>query len=225
MEKDVTDIFEKLGSPEGFLGFVGLLYANRVERFFFVLSHISFVLFMAAYALPATRAYSVYLLIGVFLCILVYTVSSFLGFPKYLIKPTRAYFSGLGRRLGGERGMVRELAVYEAASIRLARERLEFERSDLEARMGFLLGVVDKFGVAPVLIALYLAYAALLGDPGLKQVPVSVLVFIAALYWAAFLAKNVTSKLSAMLLLLGQAQALSEGRGPSGAEDRPVQSG
>lgn len=204
MEEDVKEILDKLGAPEDFRNLINLLYTNIVEKMFLVITGILILCFAFAYLVPLTRPYSGWLLIAAFLSILLYSLSSFLGQGKFLLTPIKSYISDLSTKINSERDVVKNLSMYSSRSINSAKERLEHEKEQIEGRIGFLLGVMDKLGLAPALITLYIAYAKAMNDPQLANVPDFVLALLAGLYLGAFFAKAITAKFSLMSVLLKQ---------------------
>ncbi|MGL1958554.1 MAG: hypothetical protein OCD00_14705 [Colwellia sp.] len=86
---------------------------------------------------------------------------------------------------------------------------MEFEAERLEKRIGALVGSMDKLGLFPAIIALYIAYAKTFGTTSFAEIPYMLLGFIAGLYLAAFSAVNVIGRLRAYSFIIEIAEDLS----------------
>lgn len=208
--QEVKEIIEKLGAPEEFNELINSFYTNRIEKIFLVLTGIFIFCFVIAFFVPYTKPYSIWLLVIGFISIMLYSLSSFVSQAKYLLTPTKSYISDLSQRMSNEKKVALDLSIYSSQSILMARERLEYEKSQLEKRIGFLIGVLEKLGIVPAVIALYIGYAKAMKDPQLENVPEFALAAIAGLYLGAFLVKSMTSKLSLMCVILKDAHSLAE---------------
>jgi hypothetical protein len=137
--------------------------------------------------------------------LLLYSVASIVGGLRYFLTPTKSYVTDLLKRLESEEKVVAALANEAPEVLEKVQRRLEFERSRLASRMGFLLGVVDKLGIIPAFITLYLAYAKVTSDPMLEHVPYPVLGFVCGVYVGAFFNKHLSDRFEVMNLVLGNA--------------------
>ncbi len=105
--------------------------------------------------------------------------------------------------------LVQRLTSYDSWNLKQAKLRLEFEAERLEKRIGALVGSMDKLGLFPAIIALYIAYAKTFGTTSFAEIPYMLLGFIAGLYLAAFSAVNVIGRLRAYSFIIEIAEDLS----------------
>lgn len=212
MDEEIPEIYEKLSKPEGFRGIINSLYTNKIEKTSLVSIGISVVTFGLFYLIPPLRIFSQWPFIALLIFIMIYTLAFYIGQFKYILIPVKAYVSDFAKKIESEKKLVDEISKYSSQSIKAAQLRIEFEIEQLHSRVGFLLGVMDKLGIIPSLIALYLSYAKIMNDPTLEKIPTVLLGLLVGVYLGAFFAKNISSKLSLMSVLLKQALELSEKR-------------
>lgn len=188
------------------------VYTNVIEKYSLRLGALLFL--VSVLLMPFEPTMHVGMFGGLLACasLLLYSVASFVGGMRHFLTPTKSYINDLVKRLEREEKVVAALANESPDVLEKVQRRLEFERSRLASRMGFLLGVVDKLGIIPAFITLYLAYAKVTSDPMLAHIPYPVLGFICGVYVGAFFNKYLSDRFEVMNLILGYAHEKAKQR-------------
>lgn len=203
-------IYSALVADDRALKLIYKLYSNPFKRYTLIVGAASFllsVLFLQFKLSPATGICLIYLAL---LCLLVYWASSIFGNIRYLLTPTKSYINDLIERLGYEENVVIALAHETPHALTIAQQRIEFEKQYLISGIGFTVGIIDKLGIFPALISLYLTYAKANNDPALTKVPYLVFAFICSIYISAFIVKHIINRFEVMQLILGYAREKAE---------------
>ncbi len=189
---------------------VEYLYSNPIEKYSL---RVGVLCVLAAFPFIPFENYR---LIGGGLCLvaaaffIVYTLASFLWNVRFIATPTKSYFADLTKRIEAEEKLITELALENPHQLGDLLTRLKFERERLISRVGFLVGAIDKLGMVPAIVALYLTYAKTLDDANLAKVPYPLLGFFAGIYVGCFLVKHVIDRIEHMCLAIESAKLRSE---------------
>lgn len=189
---------------------VEYLYSNPIEKYSL---RIGILCVIAAFPFIPFEDYKI---VGGWLCLvavvlfIVYTLASFLWNVRFIATPTKSYFADLTKRIEAEDKLISELALENPHQLGELLTRLRFERERLISRIGFLIGAIDKLGIIPAVVALYLTYAKTLDDANLSEVPYPLLGFFAGIYVGCFLVKHVIDRIEHMCLAIESAKIQSE---------------
>lgn len=189
-----------------------LLYCNPVEKYSLRIA--TLCLFFAIPLIYLEK----YRLLGGWLCLIAailfiaYSLASFLWNLRFIFTPTKSYIKDLSKRIETEESLINKLAGEDHEELNSLLKRLEFERQRLVSRIGFIVGAVDKLGVIPAIIVLYLTYAKTMNDANLIRVPYPVLGFIAGIYVGCFLLKQVIDRFEHMCLVVESAHIRAKNR-------------
>lgn len=206
------DIYSALVADDRMSKLLDDLYTNPVEKYALRLG--ALFLLSAVVLMPFDRTSLIGMLCALLAvtCALLYLLASSIGSIRYMLTPTKSYFNDLVQRIEREETVVAALANQSPEAIESTKHRLEFEKDRLASRIGFLLGVVNKLGIIPAFISLYLAYAKVTDDPLLEHVPYPVLGFICGIYVGAFFNKHLSDRFEVMILVLGLAHEKAKQR-------------
>lgn len=191
---------------------VELLYSNPVEKYSLRIGTLCLIV-----AIPLIY-FEKYRLLGGWLCLvaailfIAYSLASFLWNLRFILTPTKSYIKDLSKRIETEEALINKLAAEDHEELDSLLKRLEFERQRLTSRIGFIVGAVDKLGIIPAIIALYLTYAKTMNDANLSKVPYPVLGFISGIYVGCFLLKQVIDRFEHMCLVVESAHVRAKTR-------------
>lgn len=205
-------ILSTLIQDDGISKLVEQLYTNPIEKYSLRIGVLSL---LVAFLLPKselTRPFSDWLFLLAITLLLSYSVASFLGNLRQIASPTKSYMKDLSKRVESEEQIIAKLIDEDASDLESVRKRLEFERERLSARIGFLVGAIDKLGVIPAVIVLYLTYAKTMNDPNLSQIPYPVLGFVSGIYVSCFFVKQIIDRFEHMILVIESAHERSLAR-------------
>ena len=189
---------------------VEYLYSNPIEKYSL---RIGFLCVLAALLFIPFENYKI---IGGWLCLIavvlfiLYTLAAFLWNVRFIATPTKSYFADLTKRIESEEKLINELALENPHQLGELLTRLRFERERLASRIGFLVGAIDKLGIIPAVVALYLTYAKTLDDANLAKVPYPLLGFITGIYIGCFLVKHIIDRIEHICLAIENAKTRSE---------------
>ena len=98
---------------------------------------------------------------------------------------------------------------YDHWTLEKAKQRILFETTRLEKRIGRLVEALDKLGMIPVIFGLYVAYSKVFDGESFSDVPYFVLGLFAGAYLAAYCSIHIISKLNTMPHIIGVAEELA----------------
>lgn len=189
---------------------VDYLYSNPVEKYSL---RLGILCVFAAFSFVPFEDYRIF---GGFLALIaaalfvVYTLASVVWNLRLILTPTKTYFTDFSKRVDAEDRLVAELAMENPQQLDELLSRLRFEKESLANRIGFLFGAVDKLGMVPAILALYMTYAKANADVLLDKVPYPLLGFVAGVYTGCFVSKHIIDRIGDMIFMIESAKTRAE---------------
>ncbi|MGB0942681.1 MAG: hypothetical protein ACPGUE_09780 [Marinomonas sp.] len=203
-------IIEELIGEEKPFNIISSTYDNKIQKWSLATIGLCISIGVPAYFINPDSIFIGIAMITVLLMVIVFSVNNTIVQMKYILSPAKEHLSDLSLRAEQESVLVQRLTVYDSWNLKQAKQRLQFEADRLEKRTGALVGAMDKLGLFPAIIALYIAYSKTFGVDSFTDIPYLPLGFIAGLYLAAFSAVNVIGRLRAYSFLIEIAEDLSD---------------
>lgn len=123
-------------------------------------------------------------------------------------KPLKGYAEAAERRLKERLAYIAQLSVFSSESLEATRKAIENDTGRMQARLGLLVGAVEKAGFIPAGIALY--YAATKAQLDGTSFPASLLMaFVFGLYSGSYLGHRLLESLRFNINCLEEAQEAS----------------
>ena len=203
------EIIEELIKEEKPFNIISSVYDNKFQKWSLVVIGICITVSLLTYFIaPDSRVLGVTMIIALIM-VIVFSFNSSIVQMKYVLSASKEHLNDLSLRTEQEGRLIHRLTAYDSWSLSKAKDRLNFEADRLEKRISALVGAMDKLGLFPAVIALYIAYAKTFGPNSFNDIPYLLLSFIAGIYLAAFCAVNVIGKLRACAFIIGVAEDLS----------------
>ena len=202
-------IIEELIGEESIFKIISAVYDNKIQKWSLIIIGLCTIIGPLAYFIEPEGFVAGFVTIIVLFMVMVFSISNTISQIKYVLSPAKEHLLDLSQRAEHESMLIQRLMVYDPWNLKQAKCRLLFEAERLEKRIGSLVGVTDKLGLFPAIIALYIAYAKTFNTASFDDIPYIVLGFIAGLYLAAFSAVNVIGRLRAYSFIIEVAEDLS----------------
>lgn len=202
-------IIEELIGEEKPFNIISSVYDNKIQKWSLVTIGVCISIGMPAYFIKPDSMLVGITMIASLLMVIVFSVNNTIVQMKYVLSPAKEHLSDLSARAEQESILVQRLTMYDSWNLKQAKQRLQFEADRLESRIGALVGAMDKLGLFPAIIALYIAYSKTFGVDSFGEIPYWLLGFIAGLYLAAFSVVNVIGRLRAYSFIIEIAEGLS----------------
>lgn len=202
-------IIEELIGEEKPFNIISSVYDNKIQKWSLVTIGVCISIGMPAYFIKPDSMLVGITMIAALLMVIVFSVNNTIVQMKYVLSPAKEHLSDLSARAEQESILVQRLTMYDSWNLKQAKQRLQFEADRLESRIGALVGAMDKLGLFPAIIALYIAYSKTFGVDSFGDIPYLLLGFIAGLYLAAFSVVNVIGRLRAYSFIIEIAEGLS----------------
>lgn len=184
-------------------------YSSKLERGILVIIGVLIITGVCLSFFEKTQNLVGYAVLIVFGLFFLFSMLSFLSQVRFMLSPSENYVIDLSRRIEGERSLIARLSTFDYWSLKKARERLEYEAKRLDKRVGAFVGALDKLGMIPAILGLYVAYSKLFGESIFTEVPYFILGLFAGAYLAAFSAVHIISRLTTMAYVVGVAEELA----------------
>lgn len=180
---------------------IGFLYENNVEKYSLVIVGICTILFVVIYLIASDRGYSIFPVLIALIALIVYISSS--AITSIFRNPSQDFLSDLSERSKDQMILMQKLSVYSHEDLLLAYNRIEYEIEKLNSRLGFLVGALEKLGIIPAVIALYLSLSKALGSNQFSGLPIYVFAFVFGLYIGAVVISRVIGSYRYYYMVLG----------------------
>ncbi len=216
----ITEIYSVFISDDKSQSIIDLFCNNKAEKLTLVSLGITISSGLFLFIFDGTRNLVGYSVIISFIIILLYSFINFFVQSKYLINASKHYVEDMITRVNKESTVLYRLSTYDSWTLKKAKERVEFEILRLEKRVGALVGALDKLGIIPAVVGLYIAISKINEKSGFTEVPDIILAFIAGTYLAALSSVQITGKLKMMAHVIGIASELAEQRESVAAKQR-----
>ena len=202
-------IIEELIGEEKPFNIISATYDNKIQKWSLVSIGFSISIGVPTYFFKPDSMLIGIAMVTALLMVIIFSVNNTIIQMKYVLSPAQEHLSDLSLRAEQESILVQRLTMYDSWNLKQAKQRLQFEADRLEKRIGALVGAMDKLGLFPAIIALYIAYSKTFGVDSFTEIPYLLLGFIAGLYLAAFSAVNVIGRLRAYSFIIEIAEDLS----------------
>ncbi|WEM43897.1 hypothetical protein PTW35_09015 [Photobacterium sp. DA100] len=204
------DLVSLLVHDDNVKDLAGYLYTNPVEKY-----SLRIAIILAGASLPLiylnlSRETGGWLSLIAAAMFLLYSISYFVWNLRYIALPTKSYFLDLQKRVSSEERIINALSLENRYQLSELYRRLKFERERLNARIGFLIGAIDKLGLLPAVIALYFTYVKAMNDKSLDTIPYPILSFIVGIYIGCIIVKKIIDRIDHMCLAVEVAMERSE---------------
>ncbi|MDO6507031.1 hypothetical protein Q4506_09525 [Colwellia sp. 4_MG-2023] len=204
----VNEIVEELIDEVTASNIIARLYDNKVQKWSLVIIGVCIFIGLVTFFIDSKSIVIGVVMIISLLMVIIFSVNNTFLQMKYMLAPAKEYLSELHSRINRESMLVQRLTSYDSWSLCKAKQRLIFEADKLENRIGALVGALNKLGLFPALIALYIAIAKVFGSTNFTDIPYLLLAFVAGLYLAAFSAVNIIGRLREYAFIIGIAEDL-----------------
>ena len=203
------EIISELVGEERPFNIISSVYDNKIQKWSLVIIGLCITIGIPAHILFPDEIVAGVAMVIALLMVIVFSINNTIMQMKYVLSPAKEHLADLEARIEQEYALVQRLTSYDHWSLVQAKNRLLFEAERLEKRIGALVGAMDKLGIFPAMIALYIAYSKTFGTTSFIDVPYILLGFIAGLYLAAFSAVNVIGRLRAYAFIIEIAEDLA----------------
>lgn len=214
MEDKVIEIIGLFEKKETTLkNFMRFFWENRIQSIAFIVGGLSlgFALLLPLLGVEDKWAFLLYILF--FVSLILYILSSIISSLKFVVGAQRETLVNIQKRFVVGYQDAEFLAKYDAEVLLqvkyLFKERIEFLRS----RVGFLVGAIDKLGLIPALVALYISYSKFVEEnsEAVEWSPY-ILGFVSGIYIGALCARAITDSLNDKISVLDLSLKIKEQR-------------
>lgn len=209
---DIGSIIECFISKESALNDVkNFFIANKIEAFSFLAGVAS--LATALIAALSGEANISYISLFVFFAFLVlYSLSSLISIVSFFVGATKGTLKDINERYRSAYITAEEISTFGDDNIDCVKAIFEERIRFLESRVGFLVGVVDKLGIVPAIIMLYLAYVKTSGSEEIFNSSPLIIGFVSGVYLGAITARIVIDALRDKIGILELSKKISQKR-------------
>ncbi|WP_243375462.1 hypothetical protein [Geotalea sp. SG265] len=186
------------------------MFEDKVQLVCFVSSGILFLFLFICFYMEWLRHYQLLICMISLLLMLVHNLSVAIHGLLTLFNPIKSYLTQVKERISSEVCLLKKLEPYSIEAVDYTCRRLIHEKKVLEDRVGFIVGAMDKLGIIPAVILLYLTYAKNMDDPTLHKAPNEIIVFVGTIYFVAFVCKHVIDRLNSTIFILEEAKKSKE---------------
>ncbi|MEZ9243961.1 hypothetical protein AB4179_06920 [Vibrio lentus] len=209
---DVGSIIECFISKESALNDVkNFFIANKMEALSFLAGVISLAIALIA-AMLGEAATSYMSLFAFFAFLVLYSLSSFISTVRFFVGATKETLTNISQRYKQDYLVAEEISFFGDDSIDCVKALCEDRIRYLESRVGFLVGIVDKLGIVPAIIMIYLAYIKALGSEEIFKLSPLMTGIVSGVYLGAFTAHIVIDALRDKIGILELAKKISHTR-------------
>ena len=203
------EIIEELIKEEKPFDIFSSVYDNKLQKWSLVVIGICIIISLITYFVSPNSFVLGLTMITALLMVIIFSINNTFSQLKYLLSASKEHLHELSIRVEQETRLIQRLTAYDSWSLSQAKGRLNFEADRLEKRIGALVGAMEKLGLFPAIIALYIACAKTLGSTNFTDIPYLLLGFVAGIYLAAFSAVNIIGRLRAYSFIIEIAEDLS----------------
>ena len=171
-----------------------IFYANKFEKYTLAATGFCITTFFILHVFDPLREWSPFALIAAFILIIAYACGQLIFNVSSLKSPSKNVLVNIAESLDRQVLLTQRLGTYSSWNLHLAKSRVEYDIDRISTRLGFLLGAMDKLGIIPAALGLYLVYAKTFSEAQLESIPYPVLGFLGGLYLGAFSAVSIISR-------------------------------
>ncbi len=209
---DIGAIIECFISKESALNDVkNFFIANKMEALSFLAGVVSLAIALIA-ALSGDATTSYISLFAFFAFLVLYSLSSFISTVRLFVGATKETLKDINERYRSDYIVAEEISTFGDDSIDCVKVLFEDRIRYLESRVGFLVGIVDKLGIVPAIIMLYLAYVKALGSEEIFNLSPLITGIVSGVYLGAITARIVIDALRDKIGILELSKKISQKR-------------
>lgn len=149
----IKEIIHILNNENEQTNFMEYLCDSKAEKYSLYAILISCVASLVT--LVYFKQLNAYINLFIFLSLTFYSFSSFYTNAKFILHPMRSYLESMDIALTKEQKIIESFSKYESETLNKAKDRLTFESTKIEKKVGFIIGSIDKLGLIPVLLGIY----------------------------------------------------------------------
>ncbi|WP_342652491.1 hypothetical protein NM449_14635 [Vibrio metschnikovii] len=209
---DISSIIECFVSKESVLNDVkNFFIANKMEALSFLAGVVSLAIALIA-ALFGDATTSYISLFAFFAFLALYSLSSFISTVRFFVGATKETLKNINERYQSDYIAAEEISTFGDDSIDCVKVLFEDRIRYLESRVGFLVGIVDKLGIVPAVIMIYLASVKALGSEEIFNLSPLVIGLVSGIYLGAITARIVIDALRDKIAILELSKKISQKR-------------
>jgi len=184
---------------------------NKVEAFSFFAGVIAVITALAA-AFFSFSTVSYISLFAFFAFLVLYSLSSFISTLRFFIGATKETLLNIDNRYRADCHVAEGISSYSTDSIEQVKTLFVNRIIYLEARVGFVVGIVDKLGIVPAIIMIYLAYIRVSGGTEILDLSPFVIGIVSGVYLGAISARVIIDALRDKIAILELSLEISSKR-------------
>ena len=185
---------------------------SKLEVLSFGAASVTFILAVVSSIIVNNQIISYTLFFAFFSFLVIYAISSMVSNFRFLIGATKETMINIKSRFNDDLYVANEVSKYKVESIEHVSKLLEHRISFLNARVGFLVGIVDKLGIVPAIIMIYFAYIRTSGDMEVADLSPFVIGIVAGVYLGALTARVIIDSLKDKVAILTLASEISSSK-------------
>lgn len=160
-----------------------LLYSNNFEKYTLASVGGAFLVFLIVYIPDSTRIYSAFLLLLALILLVINLIGSVIYLAIDMFKDqSKEFLISLSEDSQAQLLLMQNISTFSQWDIDLAIQRMEFELQKIQSRTGFLVGAMDKLGIIPAIIALYISIEKILDQQMFGYLHLLAISFIIGIY-------------------------------------------
>ncbi|MEZ9259953.1 hypothetical protein AB4125_20535 [Vibrio splendidus] len=207
---EIRLIIESFVSNEGPLsGLKHFFMENKVQAVCFIAGAVSLIIAFSASLVENSTVTTVSAL-SFFAFLVIYSLSTFISTLRFFFGVTKETLINISQRYCNDYSLAKGISKYQDESIdrviRLFEGRIRF----LESRVGFLVGIVDKLGIVPAVIMIYLSYINTTNDTEMANLSPIIIGIISGVYLGAISARAIIDSLKDKIDILDMAKEISK---------------
>ncbi|EPA8652074.1 hypothetical protein [Photobacterium damselae] len=209
---DIGSIIECFISKESALNDVkNFFITNKMEALSFLAGVVSLVIALIA-ALSGNATTSYISLLAFFAFLVLYSLFSFISTVRFFVGATKETLKNINERYRSDYIVAEEISTFGDDSIDCVKVLFEERIRYLESRVGFLVGIVDKLGIVPAIIMIYLAYIKALGSEEIFNISPLITGIVSGVYLGAITARIIIDALRDKMGILELSKKISQKR-------------
>ncbi len=209
---EVNSIIESFVSNESSIHDLKRFFmTNRLEALSFLAGVLSLVIAFGS-AIFGTVTVSYISLFAFFGFLVLYCLSSFISTVQFFVGATKETLKSINDKYRLEYPIAEKISAFNNDSVDYVKTMFENRIRYLETRVGFLVGFVDKLGIVPATLMLYLAYVKALGTGDVLDLSPFVIGIVSGVYLGAITARIVIDSLRDKIAILEHSKIISRKR-------------
>ncbi|EIJ6618282.1 hypothetical protein LJK89_004750 [Vibrio parahaemolyticus] len=209
---DIGSIIDCVVSKESAINDVkNFFMSNKMEALSFLAGVASLAIALIA-ALLGNANTSYISLLAFYAFLVLYSLSSFISTIRFFVGATKETLMNINERYKSDYLVAQEISTFGDDSIDCVKILFEDRIRYLESRVGFLVGIVDKLGIVPAVLMIYLAYVKALGSKEMFNLSPLIIGIVSGVYLGAISARIVIDALRDKIAILELSKKISKKR-------------